>query len=156
MRIALYTIVLAFTLFGMNCNPRADYVVVGGQKLAFDGYMQKFEKLHLVIQSGINKSPSKRLDESFTIGHSFDKELPLNVLSATLKAKNKDFEGQILSTVFSETSKFQKSHSGTMRIEWNFDEPLETLFAEGFSITFKTKLDGKDESATMKFEPVKR
>jgi hypothetical protein len=156
MKILLISIAIAFALFGMNCNPPADYYVVGGKKLAFDGYDQKFEKLHITLQSGINKSSSKQLGKSFTVGHVFDKELSLNVVGATLKAKNKDFEGKFLSTVFDEKSKFESNSMGTIGVEWNFDEPIETLFAEGFSITFKTKLDGKDEDATMRFDVVRK
>jgi hypothetical protein len=151
MNASFLSIILVFVLLGMNCNPPADFYVVGGKKIAFDGYSQNFEKLRVIIQSGVNKSSSKNLEKSFTIGHVLEKESLLNVVNITLKAKNKEFEGKILSTVFSETSKFQPNHAGTMRIEWNFDESTETLFADGFSITFKTKLDGKDEDATMKF-----
>ena len=140
----------------MNCNPPADYVVVGGKKLAFDGYDQKFEKLRIAIQSGINKTSSQQLEKSFSIGHIFEKELSLNVIGATIEAKGKKFDGEILSKVFNDKSKFGSNSAGTMRIEWIFDEPIETLFAEGFSITFKTKLDGKDEGAALKFKPIEK
>jgi hypothetical protein len=140
----------------MNCNPPADFAVIGGKKLAFDGYDKRFEKLRIIIQSGINKSSSRQLEKSFSIGHVFEKELSLNVTGATLEAKGKKFEGKINSTVFDEKSKFGANHSGTMRIEWNFDEGMDSLFAEGFSITFHSKLDGKDEDAKLEFEVVKR
>ena len=149
----LFLIIFAFAFFGMNCNPPADYAVVGGNKLAFDGYSQDFEKLRVIIQSGINKSSSQRLEKSFVVSHKLEKEVLFNVYAAVLQAKGKSFEGKILSTVFSETSKSPKGVGGTMRIEWNFDESIETLFAEEFTITFKTKLDGKEEDATLKFQP---
>ena len=152
----LLSIIFALSFFGMNCNPPTDYYLVGGKKLAFDGYDGKFEKLRIVIQSGINKSSSMRLEKGFVVSHIFEKELSLNVTGATLEAKGKKFEGKILSTVFNDKSKFGTNSGGTMRIEWNFDEPIETLFATGFSITFKTKIDGKDENATMQFAPVNR
>jgi ribosomal protein L24 len=154
MKVLLVFLAIALTLFGMNCNPPADFYVVGGKKIAFDGYSQNFEKLRVIIQSGVNKSSSKKLEKSFTVGHVVENELPINVANVTLNAKDKEFEGKILSTVFSDTSKFQPNHAGTMRIEWNFDESTETLFSDGFSITFKTKLDGKNEDATMRFELV--
>lgn len=155
-KIFLITVIFTFTFFGMNCNPPADYKVVGGKKLAFDGYDKEFEKLRIVIQSGINKSSAKRLEKNFVVSHRLEKDSLLDVTSATLEAKGKKFDGKILSTVFNDKSRFPKNNGGYMSLEWTFDEPLETLFEAGFSIVFKTKLEGRDESAAMQFEPVNK
>ncbi len=152
----LLSIVFAFSLFGMNCNPPADYAVVGGKEIAFDGYDQHFEKLRIIVQSGINKSSRKDLEKSFTVGHKLPKKVKFNVYAVVLEAKGKTFDGKIMSTVFDEKSESEPNIGGTMRIQWNFDEAIETLFSEGFTLTFKTKLEGKDENVTLKFMEIRK
>lgn len=150
------TIIIFAAIFGCTLSPASDFVPVGGTKLPMNGYEKKFGKINVTVVNGIYKSSSSRLEQEFSIGHNAEQELPFNVMGATIDAKGKKFDGKILSTVFSENSKSPANSQGHLRIEWNFDEPGDKLLAQGFAITFNTKLDGKDENVTMQFEPAKK
>jgi hypothetical protein len=140
-------------IWGCTLSPPSDFAIVDGKKLPLNGYEKNVGKFAITVVNGIYKSSSSRLEQEFTVGHLTEKEATLNVIGTSLDAKGKRFEGKILSTVFNENSKFPPRNRGHFRIEWNFDESGDKLLAQGFAITFKIKLDGKEETATVQFAP---
>jgi hypothetical protein len=132
---------------------RGPYYMAEGWEQISSGYKKKYDHINIEMEGGIRYSLSDHLEKGFFIGHNSDREMPLNVEGAVLEGNGKKYEGKIVSTVFSEASKFGPNQRGYVKIRWDFgDEGDIEVYGDNFDITFNVKLDGRPETIVAHFE----